>query len=136
MSKIYEINNKKNNLNKSNEKKKFPYDYNKNKAYYEALNKNMNYNSNNYNYLKNISPNQSDVFKSKEKDYFINNNQINSNRKTNNIINYTNNFNNFYFKNNVDISNNLLSSTDTNGPFRYIRKNMNEPNLMELLMNK
>ena len=126
MSKIYENNNKEN-------KKKFPYDYNKNRAYYEALNKKMNYkanNMNNINYLKNSLQSQSDLFKSNEKDYFINNNQINTKIKV------YNNLNNLSFKNNINLSNNLLSSTDTSGPYRYTRKNMDEPDLMKLLMNK
>ena len=133
MSKIYENSNKES-------KKKFPYDYNKNREYYEALNKKMNYNMNNLsnissiNYLKNSLQSQSDLFKSNEKDYFINNNQINNKRKIYN--NNINNLNNFSFKNNMNISNNLLSSTDTSGPFRYTRKNMDEPDLMKLLMNK
>ena len=129
MSKIYENNNKEN-------KKKFPYDYNKNRAYYEALNKKMNYkanNMNNINYLKNSLQSQSDLFKSNEKDYFINNNQINTKIK---VYNNTNNLNNLSFKNNINLSNNLLSSTDTSGPYRYTRKNMDEPDLMKLLMNK
>ena len=132
MSKIYE-NNKEN-------KRKFPYDYNKNRAYYEALNKKMNYNMNsinNVNYLKNSLQSQSDLFKSNEKDYFINNNQINSKKRGINNINIINNSNNFSFQNNnINITNNLLSSTDTTGPFRYTRKNMDEPDLMKLLMNK
>ena len=136
MSKIYENNNKEN-------KRKFPYDYNKNRAYYEALNKKMNYNMNNINsinnvnYLKNSLQSQSDLFKSNEKDYFINNNQINSKKRGINNINIINNSNNFSFQNNnINITNNLLSSTDTTGPFRYTRKNMDEPDLMKLLMNK
>ena len=133
MSKIYENSNKES-------KKKFPYDYNKNREYYEALNKKMNYNMNNLsnissiNYLKNSLQSQSDLFKSNEKDYFINNNQINNKRKI--YGGGVNNLNNFSFKNNMNISNNLLSSTDTSGPFRYTRKNMDEPDLMKLLMNK
>ena len=129
MSKIYENNNKEN-------KKKFSYYYNKNRAYYEALNKKMNYkanNMNNINYLKNSLQSQSDLFKSNEKDYFINNNQINTKIK---VYNNTNNLNNLSFKNNINLSNNLLSSTDTSGPYRYTRKNMDEPDLMKLLMNK
>ena len=136
MSKIYENNNKEN-------KRKFPYDYNKNRAYYEALNKKMNYNMNNINsinnvnYLKNSLQSQSDLFKSNEKDYFINNNQINSKKRGINNINIINNSNNFSFQNNnINITNNLLSSTDTTGPFRYTRKNMDEPDLMKLLTNK
>ena len=103
----------------------------------------MNYNMNNINsinnvnYLKNSLQSQSDLFKSNEKDYFINNNQINSKKRGINNINIINNSNNFSFQNNnINITNNLLSSTDTTGPFRYTRKNMDEPDLMKLLMNK
>ena len=132
MSKIYEINNKE--IINNKDKKKFPYDYNKNKAYYEALNKKLDFNKN---YLINSIQTQSDIFKSQEKDYFINNNQINSNSR-NNIINKRelNNFSNFSFKINNNMTNNLLSSTDTNGPFRYTRRDRNEPDLMQLLMDK
>ena len=112
MSKIYENNNR-----YEKEEKSFPYDYNKNKAYYESL-KN-----------KNIQK-QNDIFNSNEKNYFINNNKINNKRNINNI---NNNLSNFSFKNNLNISNNLLLSTDTSGPFRYIRKNREEPDLLELL---
>ena len=142
MSKIYEINNKNfnNNKNVSNNninEKKFPYDYNKNRAYYESLYKKMKYNdndiNNNINNLKSNLLTNSDVFNSNEKNYFINNNRnINSNRNINDISS----INNYSFKVNNNISNNLLSSTDTTGPFRYIRKNGNEPDLIELLMNK
>ena len=91
---------------------------------------NSNY-MNNSNDLKNISQMKSDIlFNSKEKDYFINNKQLNNN--------YYDSSNNFSFKINMNInaSNNLLSSIDTTGPYRYTRKNRNEPDLMNLLMNK
>jgi hypothetical protein len=133
LSNIYEYNNNKLEENKKN---KFPYDYGKNKEYYESLNKKLNYlNNSNYmnnsNDLKNSSQMKSDIlFNSKEKDYFINNKQLNNN--------YYDSSNNFSFKINMNInaSNNLLSSIDTTGPYRYTRKNRNEPDLMNLLMNK
>ena len=68
----------------------------------------MKYNNNMNNLKYNLLTN-SDIFNSNEKNYFINNRNINSSRNINEI----NSFNNFSFKANNNISNNLLPSTDT-----------------------
>ena len=153
MSKIYNskrnnenINNNYNNKNNINlNKNNFPYDPNKHKAYYESLNNKMkksidSKNSNQSNYL--INSNQ------KQSGFYNNNNDDINNDKFNNNINNENFKNHPYYNkiivlpNNIDnninmnAKNNLLSSTETTGPFRYMRKNNDEPNLIDLLMNK
>ena len=142
MREIYNIKQNENNIKKNY----YPYDPNKHKAYYEALNNKMMKSnesnaSNRSNYLKTNMPT-----KYTNNLYQNENNKVYNYQMENNANNYNNN-NNFENKitnpynvnNNINnnISNNLLSSTDTTGPYRYMRKNRkDEPNLIDLLMDK
>ena len=142
MREIYNIKQNENNIKKDY----YPYDPNKHKAYYEALNNKMMKSnesnaSNRSNYLKTNMPT-----KYTNNLYQNENNKVYNYQMENNANNYNNN-NNFENKitnpynvnNNIsnNISNNLLSSTDTTGPYRYMRKNRkDEPNLIDLLMDK
>ena len=143
MREIYNIKQNENNIKKNY----YPYDPNKHKAYYEALNNKMMKSnesnaSNRSNYLKTNMPT-----KYTNNLYQNENNKVYNYQMENNANNYNNNNNNFENKitnpynvnNNIsnNISNNLLSSTDTTGPYRYMRKNRkDEPNLIDLLMEK
>jgi hypothetical protein len=131
----------------------YPYDPNKNRAYYEYLDNKMkksieNNNINNINLL--MSQSQSSIYKKpndnnniNNHNYYVNNNMNNENS---NSYNYDNNGSQYYIQNNnninnninnINIPNNLLSSTETTGPYRYMRKNRkDEPNLLDLLMEK
>ena len=149
MREIYNIKqNESNDIYRNNIKKNYyPYDPNKHKAYYEALNNNImksnesnasnrsNYLKSNIpkNYVNNLYQNENN----KAYNYQMENNVIKE--KFNNYNNENKNTNPYNINNNIsnNISNNLLSSTDTTGPYRYMRKNRkDEPNLIDLLMEK
>ena len=134
MSKIYNnkrINNSNNNIQINNNINYYPYDPNKHKAYYESLNNKMKKSlDSNCNNKSNNSKNSIQV----KSEIFKNNNDNNINNQINNE-----GYNNYNIKeqNNNIVQNFLLSSTDTTGPYRYMRKNRkDEPNLIDLLMDK
>ena len=140
MSNIY--NNKKmNNINSlipNNQNNKnvneihYAYDPNKHKAYYESLNNKMKKSidsnaSNKSNYIKNSFQRESEIHRINFINNQINNDKYNNYKNRNNKEEYSN----------INFQNNLLSSTDTTGPYRYLRKNRkDEPNLIDLLMDK
>ena len=150
MREIYNFKqNENSNIYKNNIKNNyFPYDPNKHKAYYESLNNKMMKSnesnaSNRSNYLKsNIPVPVNSVYQNENNKVYNYQMDNNANKEKFNNYNYNNEniiTNPYNVNNNIsnNISNNLLSSTDTTGPYRYMRKNRkDEPNLIDLLMEK
>ena len=95
-----------------------------------------------------MSQSQSSIYKKPNDNNNINNQNyfVNNNMNNENSYNYDNNGSQYYIQNNnninnsinnINIPNNLLSSTETTGPYRYMRKNRkDEPNLLDLLRDK